>query len=782
MKNLNFIRFVTVCLLLIPVITFSQTAKKYCDVATKFQKANNFNDAIDNYSKAIELNPQMYEAYVSRAFCYEKADKKAEAIADYQKAAAFKPKEKELFYNAGRLLVELENYTEADQSFRQALALDKGYVAAIDAEVSVLHKLKNYEYGLTVTQMGIDAKRSAINFYNRAVMFDSLKRYTEAEKFYKEAKAEDSKYIPAYVALALTQVKLNKNEEAMKNCTEALAKSPNNLDVFYARSIVNAAMKELPSALSDITKFILSYPTRTDAYKLRASYYEVMGQYQNAVADYSQIIKIDDKNIGAYLSRAAANEQVQNHKASLSDYNKVAELAAGDPSIDFIVRQAKKKIFELNRENGKPEVELTSVKLDKNTIRVAADRTEIEIKGVVKDASLIKNISVNSGNASFNPDSMNPEFVLNIVDLAKLNELTLSVTDVYNNTQTVHYKIEKTESDKPVIAINIPFTSFENEISIDNTNPDIFMQGKIMDASPIESIKIDGINASFNPAAMNPEFSSQVNIADKSEITIAVKDIYGNERVQKYTLNRSGALAGIDNPMGNTWVVFIENSKYINFASLEGPAKDVASMKSALANYKITNTIHKKDMTKAEMEKFFSIELRDIVKNNNVNSLLIWYAGHGKYVSPTGYWVPSDGKTDDEFTYFGINNLKAAMQSYAGKLVHTLVITDACESGATFLMAMRGGNEDLRCDKWELTKAKSSQVFTSAGYELASDNSQFTKTFTSCLNNNVEPCLEIGKIVTKVTAAVKAAGNQAPKFGKIKDLEDEGGTFFFIKK
>src|SRR6185295_16684624 len=222
---------------------------------------------------------------------------------------------------------------------------------------------------------------------------------------------------------------------------------------------------------------------------------------------------------------------------------------------------------------------------------------------------------------------------------------------------------------------------------------------------------------------LNPNFSAQISVANKNKISITVTDINGNVNIQNYTLNRSGTDAGTNNPMGNTWVVFIENSKYKSFASLEGPAKDVTMMKSALANYKFSKILHKKDMTKQEMEKFFAIELRDYVKNNNINSLLIWYAGHGKYVSPTGYWVPSDGKTDDEFSYFGINNLKASMQSYAGKLVHTLVITDACESGATFLMAMRGGDEDKRCDNFELTKAKSSQVFTSAGYELASDNS-----------------------------------------------------------
>jgi hypothetical protein len=52
----------------------------------------------------------------------------------------------------------------------------------------------------------------------------------------------------------------------------------------------------------------------------------------------------------------------------------------------------------------------------------------------------------------------------------------------------------------------------------------------------------------------------------------------------------------------------------------------------------------------------------------------------------------------------------------------------------------------------------------------------------SCLNNNTDACLPIEKIVKKVSAAVVAAGNQSPKFGKIKDLEDEGGTYFFIKK
>jgi len=57
-------------------------------------------------------------------------------------------------------------------------------------------------------------------------------------KIYRNAKYDDAKFIPAYVALALTQIKLNKADEAMKVCEEALAKDANNMDVFYGRKAV----------------------------------------------------------------------------------------------------------------------------------------------------------------------------------------------------------------------------------------------------------------------------------------------------------------------------------------------------------------------------------------------------------------------------------------------------------------------------------------------------------------------------------------------------------------
>ncbi|RPI43727.1 MAG: hypothetical protein EHM46_03710, partial [Bacteroidetes bacterium] len=212
------------------------------------------------------------------------------------------------------------------------------------------------------------------------------------------------------------------------------------------------------------------------------------------------------------------------------------------------------------------------------------------------------------------------------------------------------------------------------------------------------------------------------------------------------------------------------------------PTKDVTLMKAALARYQVHNLIHKKDMTKQEMERFFAIELRDLIRSNRVNSVLIWFAGHGKFINETGYWVPVDATRDDEFTYFSINALKASMQSYPDFVSHTLVVTDACESGPSFYQAMRSLPPERSCDDWEATRFKSSQVFSSAGYELAVDDSQFTRTFANVLANNPNTCVPIESVVQKVTTAVVNSNQQKPQFGKIAGLEDENGTFFFIPK
>ena len=69
---------------------------------------------------------------------------------------------------------------------------------------------------------------------------------------------------------------------------------------------------------------------------------------------------------------------------------------------------------------------------------------------------------------------------------------------------------------------------------------------------------------------------------------------------------------------------------------------------------------------------------------NKVNTLLVWYAGHGKSASGKTYWVPVDGKKDDIYSYYNYGPLKSLMENYSANVNNTLVVSDAAGSDPSF--------------------------------------------------------------------------------------------------
>ncbi len=236
------------------------------------------------------------------------------------------------------------------------------------------------------------------------------------------------------------------------------------------------------------------------------------------------------------------------------------------------------------------------------------------------------------------------------------------------------------------------------------------------------------------------------------------------------------------NPMGKTWVVMIENTNYLYFSTLLGARKDVGLMQDALKGYQIDRILLKQDMKKEEMERFFSTELPAMLKENGVNSLLIWYSGHGKFINETGYWIPVDAQRDDESTYFRMADLKSSLAPLTSRLHHLLVITDACESGPTFFQAMRSIPTEPACDDPAAARKRSYQLLSASGYDLATEESLFAATIAQTLAENTRPCLPIQEVVKQVTIRLIRNHQDRPQFGNITGMDNEGGTFFFYRK
>lgn len=763
---------------------FSQNAKKLYKIGEKFKLVKEYNTAIEQYSNALKLDPQFAEAYISRAECYERMDSTKLALSDYRKLKALKIKNKYLYYhlNAANICYKLELYDEAIENLTKIQTITKLKHKVYTLKAKIFIAQKEYIKAIQAANIAIQLEDNSQLHFLKATAYEKSNNLDNAEKEYIASISRNSSNIKALIAIGYLQLRMSKMNYAFKTANQIINIDQNNKDGYYIRSQVYENKKDYPNAINDISQTIMLSPDDKDLYFTRGTYYQNFTQHQNAINDFSKAILLDDSFALAFSKRAFSYEQIANYSKAITDYNKLLELSADDENAKALMEQAQKKLYDLNKEDNKPQIVVIDPQPDnKGNINIPKNIAIVNLKGLIIDESNISSIQINSVNVDFTKNENDVKFDAKI-NTYDADSIYIIATDIYNNKQETVYSITRTEIDPPFVSLLNPYASDNNEVFTEQNSQNMFVEGSITDESLINSISIGGVQASFKMDEQNPKFLATINIANKNSFTITAKDIHGNETNQIYIINRSGIKLSENNPMGRTWAIFIENSDYDNFPSLDGPERDVSLMRSALINYEIHNIIHKKNLAKKDLEKFFAIDLRDLIKNNGVRSLLIWYAGHGKFINETGYWIPIDATREDEFSYFSTNTLKAALQSYNNLLDHTLLITDACESGPTFYQAMRGEPQERNCGDWESTKLKSSQIFTSAGYELAIDNSQFTKTFANMLANNPNTCIPIEKIVTKVKETVTQNNQQKPQFGKIAGLEDENGTFFFINK
>jgi tetratricopeptide (TPR) repeat protein len=773
--------FLATMLSLFTVCAFGQNGKKFFKAGNEFVENMKYEDAIAQFTSAIGAEPSNADYYYARAEAYEALIKYRESRNDYEKAIVFAPKNVDALVRLGAVCNHMGNFDEALVYLNRATGIDKRNSTVYPEKVNTLIGLEKFDQALRVSDTAVIIKDNPMNYFFRGIIYTRLNNDIFAKKEFEKAISKDKKLVEPRLALADLLLRTGDSEGAMDQCNDVLKNDDRNTAAYLMRSKVYKKNLDYPSAINDISKNILIEPANPEFYLFRGQCYQEFSQHTNAIADFSKYITLNSSNPVAFFARAKSFEEIMNYEKAMDDYRKITVIAEFNQEARKMLKEAQERMYEINREAVPPEISIISPAPVNDTVEVRGGISTLLISGKIKDKSKVKSLTINNENVNLAEKNGEFEFLSN-VNVAGLDKLTMVATDDYNNVKTVTYGLFRTETNQPKVQILAPYASDDGQIYLESNSQTISISGKVTDESKIKSLFIDGAYANYRADEMNPSFTATVDILNKNKVTIEVEDIYGNRYANDFRLNRDGAVLAESNPMGKTWVVFIENSQYSTFASLEGPVKDINLMTRAFANYQIQNIIHKKNMTKAEMEKFFLIDLRDLIKTNQVKSLLIWYAGHGKFINDVGYWIPVDAKRDDEITYFNITTLRASMESYLSYLTHTLVITDACESGPSFYQAMRSDLKKRSCDDWQATQFKSSQVFSSAGYELAVDDSQFTRTFATALTNNPNACIPIEEVVAKVSTAVGDNNQQKPKFGKITGLKDEDGTFFFIAR
>jgi tetratricopeptide (TPR) repeat protein len=317
-----------------------------------------YNEAIEDFTKAIKLKPD--EAYIywwrGRAY-YEKRDYN-EAVQDFTKAIKLKPDEADFYYwcggayyESGMAYFEKSLYNEAIECFTKAIELKPDMAYFYYWRGKAYYEKGDYGKAIEDFTKAIKLKPDEAYIYwwrgraryRKGEHNESIQDFTEAIKL----KPDEADF---YYWRGRARYEKGEYDEAIQDLTKAIELKPDE-DVFYCwfgiarsdeayfygwRGIAYYKKGKYDEAIQDLTKAIELKPDEASFYYLRGNAYYWKGEYEKAIKDFDKVLELNP----SYKEAREAKKEVEN----LIEYKKKSLVKSGNGSSYEEARKAKKEV------------------------------------------------------------------------------------------------------------------------------------------------------------------------------------------------------------------------------------------------------------------------------------------------------------------------------------------------------------------------------------------------------------------------------------------------------
>ncbi|KFP57049.1 Tetratricopeptide repeat protein 6, partial [Cathartes aura] len=334
-----------------------------------------FKAAIEDLSKTIDLNKTCVLAYYNRAVCYHQIKDFRKALKDYgilllletSKEIAFK-----VLINRGLLYVELGDYANACEDFKEATLLSPDDSQIFQAIGICYHRLNQFEEAvrsfdqvLKLDPVSVDAYVGRGNSYMENRHEAGCK---QAQKDFLRAIHLNPKCIKARICLGYNLQALGKLQRAWSQFTVAVCIDPKchaaydgrasvclqmgetfaafqdtnaalklttTAPLLTNRGVINQLMGYLPCAMKDYQRAISVDPNYALAYFNAANIYFHNRQFSQAYCYYSKVLQLDPRNESAVMNRAITNSLLNNIEEAKEDFEKAICLCPFSAAVYF---------------------------------------------------------------------------------------------------------------------------------------------------------------------------------------------------------------------------------------------------------------------------------------------------------------------------------------------------------------------------------------------------------------------------------------------------------------
>jgi len=407
----------------------------------------------------------------------------------------------------------------------------------------------------------------------------------------------------------------------------------------------------------------------------------------------------------------------------------------------------------------------------------------IVIRGEVIDNTPLKSVNINGEEAKI---FQNTNFFANVPLENGINNILVEAENTSGVKSEIEFIVNRSVDLKgPVVEILEPTVS--RGIKIVRKTDVVVVRGLATDESGVKEVFVNNRLVNLKP---DNEFRTSLFLGvGNNEIIVKAIDNLLNSSIDTFFVERK-----IDEAVarGRYVALCIGINSYDGYWNpLKNAVNDAKGVSDVLKKdylFDDVYTLLDKDATRTKIIQKLEELSTSINKDDN---LLIFYAGHGQYNKRLnkGYWVPVDSRSNSVAGYISNNDIKTFLGGIPSK--HTFLITDACFAGDIF----RGPKtESIPFDPNDMSKyykevhrKPSRLALTSGSLEEVSDagkddHSVFTYYLIKALRENSGKYMDASQLFDEFKMAVVNNSEQTPQLNVVRDTDDEGGQFVFIRK
>jgi superkiller protein 3 len=252
---------------------YPDSQKPYHALSTAAEKQGNIDKAVENYQRAIKINPQQPDwVYSTLGRLLTQQENWNQAIATYQQALEIYPENEKLYQYLGNVSKQKGDTNKAIKSYRKAIELNP--------------KQSIWLY-LSLGELLIEKEQfqPAITTYRKG-----LKVYPDNEKLYQ--------------SLGRVADKKGDIDQAIKNYKQAIEINPQQPTwLYFSLGQLLTVQEKFESAIAICQATIEQYPNNAEAYRLLGVAQEKAGNIDGIVASYRQAIALEpDKHVWIYYA------------------------------------------------------------------------------------------------------------------------------------------------------------------------------------------------------------------------------------------------------------------------------------------------------------------------------------------------------------------------------------------------------------------------------------------------------------------------------------------------